>query len=158
MPKFEAYNDEFNNTAELSLKPSAGDLRINNSSLEKMDSIGQWCYVCDIQQLDTTVLNHDLKLHTLESWMESEKAKATPDHRSDLEQQFDDLKEAGEALDNIETLAQTARIRLRELEDTVDQARITYRQMTKYTTEKLKTFEQLDTPYPDQDNKTGYQI
>ena len=148
MPKFETYNDAFNNTAELSLKPSTGDVRINNSSLEKMDDFGSWNYVCDIQQLDTDVTNHTIKILNLEMWMAEEKEKATPDHRSELEQEFPDLKEAGDLMDKIETQAQTARIQLRELEDTVNSARIAYREMTKFTAEKKMTFERLEVPYP----------
>ena len=158
MPKYEVYNDEFNNRADLTLMPSEGDVRIKNmGTVEKMDAQNQWVYVCDINQMDVDVMNHTTKIINLEAWMNLEKAKATPEYRSDLEKQFDDLHEAGEALDQIETMAQNARIQLRLIEVSVEQARMAYRQLTKYTTEKQKTFDRLDTPYPDQDGE-GYSI
>lgn len=142
MPKFEL--NQYGEDQELILKPTDGDLRMVSMTLERLEN-GCWNYIGDLTQLfsDSMILKGDVQL--IKNWMldEQEKAKAQI-IADDYEDKDDALREAGEYL--------------RQLEAMLRVARKTYDSMVDETIEKHKTFQRLDSPYPDEENEPGYQI
>lgn len=142
MPKFEL--NQYGEDQELILKPTNGDLRMVSMTLERLEN-GCWNYIGDLTQLfsDSMILKGDVQL--IKNWMldEQEKAKAQI-IADDYEDKDDALREAGEYL--------------RQLEAMLRVARKTYDSMVDETIEKHKTFQRLDSPYPDEENEPGYQI
>ena len=127
----------YGDNQEITFSPGEGDLRCVNASgtIERYMN-GTWYYMGDLEQLFTKVLQAETQISELQSfmWRQDQKDKEALQIHS-LEEQFDDLKEAGEYL--------------RQLEQTLRNARKAYTNMTEATQEKLKTFKTLDVPYPE---------
>jgi hypothetical protein len=154
MPKFEAYNDEFNGTADITLKPSKGDMRlINQGTIEQMDEFGVWNYICNIEMIDRAVLDQGARLDVIEQWKVEEDTKAQDTIRAvELEAEYHDLKQAGDSLAELEAQGKTAREYMSRLEHTIQLARTSYRELVTYTGEKQRTFDILDTDLTAEDN------
>ena len=146
MPRVELYNDELNNTCEVAFKPAEGELRMKGNSLEKMDSFNTWNYVCDLQKMDSDVINHELKIQQLEDWRFREELKTEDSIKAvELEAEWGKLKEAGDHLRVLEEQCKQAREYMRRMEEVLRLGRIAYDDVVKYTLEKKKTFDILDT-------------
>ena len=136
MPKLEAYNHGYGNS-EIAFTPDEGDVRCDAVGTIQRWQNGSWYYIGDLDQLFNKSLQADTRITGLEVFMFEQQAKEEVAlHMHQLEQKFDDLKEAGEYL--------------RQLEKMLRVARKAYTDMSKATQEKLKTFERLDVPYPEE--------
>ena len=143
MPRFEV--NQYGSDQELIFKPADGDLRCNNSGFFERWQAGSWQYVGDIDQLFRDFEITKNKVVELDYWMIDEAKKDAAQVIADeLEDKDDALREAG--------------CHLRQLEKMLRVARKTYNSMTIETREKMKTFERLDTPYPDDEEGPGYSI
>jgi len=143
MPKFEV--SQCGNEQELVFKPSDGDLRCSSFGLFERYQSGIWSYIGDIDQLFREFELQKTKVVDITNWMiEQQEKDRLALIKNDLESQFDDLAKAGN--------------HLRQLEKMLRIARKTYDSMTEEVEDRLKTFERLDTPYPDDEAGPGYSI
>jgi len=134
MPKFEL--SQFGNDQELVFKPADGDLRCDSFGIINRWQNGAWYRMGDLDQLFTKMTLAETYIANLQTFqLEQEQKDKEALQMHSLEQEFDDLKEAGEYL--------------RELEKMLRDARKAYTDMSKETKAKLKTFERLDVPYPE---------
>lgn len=135
MPKFQL--SEFGEAQqELIFEPSNGDLRLQNACTLQRYENGCWQYVGDIPKLFDDVIKLQTENAVLISHMHDQEAKERAQLIGDeLEDKFDDLAKAGK--------------HLRQLERMLLEARKSYETMTGDCKEKLKTFDTLNTPYPE---------
>lgn len=131
MPEIEVYNTGI--SSEIVFKPSKGDIRYtDHGSLEQWQN-GMWSYLGDIRELFDSLPGLKMDRDRMLRWIEAEEVKK--EFADKLEGEFDDLAKAGE--------------HLRQLEAMLRVARKTYDSLTDDVKERIKTFERLDTPYPD---------
>jgi len=143
MPKFEV--NQYGEDQELIFKPTDGDIKYREyGALERWQS-GAWTYIGSIDDLFREHELMKVKLAEVDNWMLDKICKDQAQVIADeLEDKFDDLREAGE--------------HLRQLEKMLRIARKTYDALTDDVKARLKTFERLDTPYPDDEEGPGYSI
>lgn len=135
MPKIEA--NKYGDNIDLTFSPDDGDMRCNTTGTVERYQHGQWVYMGELDGLFRDNSNHIIRIAELQSFMWERQAKdKEAQHMHSLEEQFDDLKEAGEYL--------------RQLEQMLREAREAYTDMSYATREKLKTFKRLDVPYPEE--------
>lgn len=138
MPKVEVIN--FGDNTEVVFSPAEGDVRCMMAGGIERYQNGCWNYIGDLNKMFNDVIQLQSDTTKLQSFMWDQNAKDSEAYQmGSLEEKFDDLKEAGEYL--------------RQLEKMVRVARKAYTKMGEATKEKLKTFERLDKPYPDQENE-----
>lgn len=134
MPKIEV--NKYSDNIDLTFSPDDGDMRCNQTGTVERYQHGQWYYMGDFDGLFRDNSNHITRISELQTFMWDQQAKDKEAQQiTSLEEQFDDLKEAGEYL--------------RQLEKMLRDARKAYTDMGKATKEKLTTFERLDVPYPE---------
>ncbi len=131
MPQIEVYNSATSN--EIIFKPDNGDVRYRDFGALEQWQNGNWSYLGDLRELFDSLPSLKMDRDRMLRWIEEEEAKK--DFADELEGKFDDLAKAGE--------------HLRQLEAMLRVARKTYASLTDDVKERLKTFERLDTPYPD---------
>ena len=140
MPQIETYNS--GTSQEIIFKPSDGDIRYTpHGALEQWQN-GMWSHMGDIRELFDSLPGLKMDRDRMLRWIEKEEARK--EFADELEGEFDDLKKAGE--------------HLRQLEAMLRVARKTYDSLTDDVKARLKTFERLDTPYPDDEEGPGYSI
>lgn len=132
--QLEAYSS--GDSQEIIFKPSDGDVRCNMAgAIERYENSG-WMYIGDIDLLFRNVNQLEMDRTELMAHMWDQQRKDQEEIIADeLEDKDDALKEVGTYL--------------RELEKMLRVARKSYNSMLAETQAKFKTFERLDTPYPD---------
>lgn len=140
MPKFEV--NQYGENQDLVFKPADGDIRYRDyGALERWQS-GSWAYMGDIMDLFDSLPGLKMDRDRFQIWIDAKDAQEMV--ADELEGEFDDLAKAGE--------------HLRQLEAMLKVARKTYDSLTDDVKDRLKTFERLDTPYPDDEEGPGYSI
>lgn len=134
MPNIEVYNT--GTSSEIVFKPADGDIRYRDYGALEQWQNGMWSYLGDIRELFDSLPGLKMDRDRMLRWIDAEEVKK--EFADELEGKFDDLAKAGE--------------HLRQLEAMLRVARKTYDSLTDDVKERLKTFERLDTPYPENES------
>ena len=161
MPKFEIIDTYTTNSDgspgnknQVELVPEEGDLRVYNGCLEKWQWSG-WQYVGHLDELFNEVLKHSSDLILLKSWrdeiLHAEEERRRKETDSVVwEEQWEDLKMAGDCLRSMRKAHLEIKCRLIEMEREYDK-------MIELTKAKQKTFDILAADHTN-DDKTGWSV